>query len=241
LPKVHIAMASIEKIVPTLADAAAILRVLARSATGQDISAYTTFSTGPRRPGDGHGPEEFHVVLLDGGRSAMLGGEFRDMLRCIKCAACMNHCPVYGAVGGHAYGSVYPGPMGAVLSPALMGLAEAHYLPEASSLCGKCAEVCPVRIPLPDLLRHWRMRAQTGGEASVLARLAVRMWAFWAGRPALYRAAAGIKFSAWAWMGRRRGSFRWIPFMGRWTATKDFPAPEGGTFVGRWSRGERPR
>src|SRR5580704_6255464 len=117
LPRVHIVVTGIEKIVPTLEDAATLLRLLARSATGQEFSSYTTISTGPRRPGDLDGPDEYHVVLLDNGRSAMIGGEFQDMLRCLRCAACLNHCPVYAAVGGHAYGWVYPGPMGAVLTP----------------------------------------------------------------------------------------------------------------------------
>jgi L-lactate dehydrogenase complex protein LldF len=118
---VHVVIASIEKIVPTLEDVSTILRVLARSATGQELSVYTTFSTGPRRPGDPDGPEEYHVVVLDNGRTAMLGTEFAEMLRCIRCGACMNHCPVYHAVGGHAYGATYPGPMGAVLDPAIFG------------------------------------------------------------------------------------------------------------------------
>jgi L-lactate dehydrogenase complex protein LldF len=133
LPRVHIVLASIEKCVPTLEDATSLLRVLARSATGQDFSVYTTFSTGPRRAADLDGPAEYHVVLIDNGRSAMLGTEFQDMLRCIRCAACMNHCPVYGAVGGHAYGWVYPGPMGAVLTPGLIGVDKAEHLPNASS------------------------------------------------------------------------------------------------------------
>ena len=149
LPKVHIVLASLEKLVPTLEDAAQLLRVLARSATGQDMSVYTTLSTGPRRPGDPDGPEEYHVVLLDNGRSAMLGGEFEDMLRCIRCGACMNHCPVYHAVGGHAYGWVYPGPMGAVLTPSLIGVDKGGQLPNASTFCGRCEAVCPMRIPLP--------------------------------------------------------------------------------------------
>ena len=158
LPRVHIVLASIEKIVPTLEDCISLLRVLARSATGQDFSVYTTFSTGARRPGDLDGPERYHVVLVDNGRSAMIGTEFQDMLRCIRCAACMNHCPVYGAVGGHAYGWVYPGPMGSVLTPALIGVDQAGLLPNASTFCGKCESVCPVRIPLPGLMRHWRER-----------------------------------------------------------------------------------
>ena len=158
LPRVHIVVASLEKLVPTFEDAASLLRLLARSATGQEFSSYTTVSTGPRRPGDLDGPQAYHVVLLDNGRSAMLGGEFHDMLRCIRCAACMNHCPVYAAVGGHAYGWVYPGPMGAVLTPSLIGIEEAAPLPNASTLCGRCESVCPVKIPLPKMLRHWRER-----------------------------------------------------------------------------------
>ena len=158
LPRVHIVMASLEKIVPTLEDASVILRLLGRSATGQEMSVYTTFSKGPRRAGDPDGPEEYHVVLLDNGRSNMVGTEMQEMLRCIRCGACMNHCPVYQAVGGHAYGWVYPGPIGAVLTPALIGVEAAAQLPNASTFCGRCEEVCPVRIPLPKLMRHWRER-----------------------------------------------------------------------------------
>ncbi len=158
MPKVHVVLASLEKITPTLNDVAQILRVLARSATGQDMSVYTTLSTGPRRAGDPDGPEEYHVVLLDNGRSATLGGPFAEMLRCIRCGACMNHCPVYHAVGGHAYGWVYPGPMGAVLTPLLIGVAEGGQLPNASTFCGRCEAVCPMRIPLPKLMRTWRER-----------------------------------------------------------------------------------
>ncbi|MFI5018833.1 MAG: lactate utilization protein B, partial [Dongiales bacterium] len=158
LPRVHIVIASIEKIVPTLNDASTILRVLARSATGQEMSVYTTFSTGPRRPGDLDGPEEFHVVLLDNGRTAMLGTEFADMLRCIRCGACLDHCPVYQKVGGHAYGWVYSGPMGAVLTPGLLGIEKATPLPNASTFCGRCESVCPMRSPFPKMLRHWRER-----------------------------------------------------------------------------------
>ncbi len=158
LPKTHIVIASIEKVVPTLEDATTILRVLARSATGQEFSAYTTFANGPRRPGDLDGPEAYHVVLLDNGRSAMLGTEFQDMLRCIRCGACLNHCPVYASIGGHAYGWVYSGPMGAVLTPMLIGVEAAGHLPNASTFCGKCEEVCPMRIPLPRMMRHWRER-----------------------------------------------------------------------------------
>src|SRR5436309_9615348 len=178
LPRVHIVLASLEKLVPTLEDASTILRLLARSATGQEFSVYTTFSTGPRREGDLDGPQEFHVVLLDNGRSAMLGTEFQDMLRCIRCSACMNHCPVYGAVGGHAYGWVYPGPMGAVLTPSLIGIEEAGHLPNASTFCGRCESVCPMRIPLPKMMRHWREQEFSRHLSPPAARWALRLWAF---------------------------------------------------------------
>jgi L-lactate dehydrogenase complex protein LldF len=158
LPRVHIVMASLEKIVPTLEDASTVLRVLARSATGQEITVYTTFSSGPKRDTDPDGPEEYHVVLLDNGRTNMLGTDFQEMLRCIRCGACMNHCPVYQAVGGHAYGWVYPGPMGAVLTPSLIGVETGGQLPNASTFCGRCEAVCPMRIPLPKMMRHWRER-----------------------------------------------------------------------------------
>src|SRR5215217_1593978 len=177
LPKAHIVVTSIEKLVPTLEDAATILRLLARSATGQEFSAYTTLSTGPRRSGDPDGPGEYHVVLLDNGRSRMLGGEFQDMLRCIRCGACMNHCPVYMAVGGHAYGWVYPGPMGAVLTPSLIGVENSALLPNASTFCGRCEEVCPMRIPLPGLMRHWREEEFKAGDTPLTYRLGLKAWA----------------------------------------------------------------
>ncbi|MBA54687.1 MAG: (Fe-S)-binding protein [Pseudomonadales bacterium] len=156
LPRVHIVVTSIEKVVATMEDASDILEVLARSATGQHMSAYTTFFNGPKRERDVDGPTEFHVVLLDNGRSALLDGPFEPMLNCIKCGACLNHCPVYSNVGGHAYGWVYPGPMGSVLTPLLQGLDAAEPLPNASTFCGRCEEVCPMGIPLPAMLRQLR-------------------------------------------------------------------------------------
>src|SRR5690606_3205173 len=137
-----------------LEDAGAVLEVLARSATGQSMSTYTSFFTGPRRPGDLDGPTEMHVILLDNGRSELLESEFAAMLRCIRCGACLNHCPVYASVGGHAYGWVYPGPMGSVLTPLMTSLEQGHELPNASTFCGRCEEVCPMGIPLPQLLRQ---------------------------------------------------------------------------------------
>ena len=198
------------------------------------MSVYTTLSTGPRRPGDPDGPEEYHVVLLDNGRSAMLGGPFAEMLRCIRCGACMNHCPVYHAVGGHAYGWVYPGPMGAVLTPLLIGVAEGGQLPNASTFCGRCEAVCPMRIPLPKLMRHWREREFERRLTPPLARAGLRLWAFFAKRPALYRLAVEPAMRALGLIGRRRGRFAWLPFAGGWTRWRDLAAPQGATFQSRW-------
>ena len=239
LPKVHIVVASLEKIVPTLEDAATLLRLLARSATGQEFSSYTTMSTGPRRPGDLDGPEQYHVVLIDNGRSALIGGEFQDMLRCLRCAACLNHCPVYTAIGGHAYGWVYPGPMGAVLTPALIGLDEAGDLPNASSFCGRCESVCPVRIPLPKMMRHWRERQFAQGKAPAVYRNGLKLWAWAARRPALYHELVELQARLLGWLGEGRGRFRSLPLAGDWTRARDMPAPEGRSFHALWAKRQR--
>lgn len=236
LPRVHIVTAGIEKVVPTLEDLSVFLRLLGRSATGQEMSAYTTLFTGPRRAGDIEGPEEYHVLLLDHGRSTMLGNEFHDMLRCIRCGACLNHCPVYGSIGGHAYGWVYPGPMGSVLTPLMVGLGEAVDLPQACTMNGRCGEVCPMSIPLPSLLRRLRMRAFEQNLVGMRSRWGLSAWAFAARRPWLYRAAA----SSGSWLlrilGRRRGALRRLPLAGGWTRTRDLPVPEGPTFLTQWQR-----
>jgi L-lactate dehydrogenase complex protein LldF len=234
LPKAHVVIASIEKLVPTLEDVSQLLRVLARSATGQEMSVYTTLSTGPRRPGDPDGPSEYHVVILDNGRSSMLGGDFADMLRCIRCGACMNHCPVYQAVGGHAYGWVYPGPMGAVLTPSLIGVDKAGHLPNASTFCGRCEEVCPVRIPLPRMMRSWREREFERHLSPATVRAGLGVWAFFARRPRLYGLATAVAARLLALAGRRHGRFGWLPFASGWTRHRDFPAPEGATFQAQW-------
>ncbi len=235
LPKAHIVMASIEKIVPTLEDVDTLLRILARSATGQELSVYTTFSTGPRRDGDLDGPGEYHVVLLDNGRSAMLGTEFEEMLRCIRCGACMNHCPVFQAVGGHAYGWVYPGPMGAVLTPTLVGIDQTGHLPNASTLCGRCEGVCPMRIPLPRMMRAWRSREWERALNPAAMRWGIGAWAFVAGRPALYRLVARMAALSLRLMGLGRGRIASLPFFASgWTKTRDMPAPEGRTFMDQW-------
>jgi L-lactate dehydrogenase complex protein LldF len=234
LPKVHIVLATIEKITPTLNDVSQMIRLLARSATGQDLSVYTTFSTGPRRPEDPDGPEEYHVVILDNGRSAMLGTDFQDMLRCIRCGACMNHCPVYQTVGGHAYGWVYPGPMGAVLTPTLIGVDKAGHLPNASTFCGRCESVCPMRIPLPKMMRHWREREFERHLSPATVRWGLGLWAFFARRPSLYRLATGIAMPFLGLLGRGKGRFRSLPLAGGWTRHRDMLAPQGRTFQQQW-------
>jgi len=236
LARVHIVTAGIERVVPTLEDATLFLRLLARSATGQASETYTTLHTGPRRPTDLDGPHAYHVVLVDNGRSRVLGGEFRDMLRCIRCGACMNHCPVYGAVGGHAYGWVYPGPMGAVLTPLFVGLDTTRDLPNACTLNGHCAEVCPVKIPLPDLLRRLRKRQFDAKLAPPAVRWGIGLWAQLARRPALYRFVTGAAIRLLSVFGRRRGRFASLPLAGGWTSVRDLPAPQGETFFSAWRR-----
>ncbi len=238
LAKMHIVVASIEKLVPTLEDTATLLRVLARSATGQEISTYTTFSTGPRRTRvtapDPDGPQVYHVVILDNGCSELLATDLREALRCIRCGACMNHCPVYGAIGGHAYGWVYPGPIGAVLTPSLIGVQTSSDLPHASTFCGRCEEVCPVRIPLPKLLRYWRTQDFEQGGGTRTFRSGLKAWAWMARHPRLYHFGAQLGMPLLAWLGRKSGSFKRLPLAGGWTHHRDLPAPQGGTFQAQW-------
>ena len=236
LPRAHIVIASLEKVVPTLEDASIILRVLARSATGQEFAVYTTFATGPKRADDPDGPAEFHVVLLDNGRSELLGTDFQDVLRCIRCGACLNHCPIYGAIGGHAYGSVYSGPIGAVLTPALVGIDKSGHLPNASTFCGRCESVCPMRIPLPKMMRHWREREFEQKLSPGLARWALAAWGLLVQRPGTYRLITRITVAILGRLGRRRGRFSWLPMAKGWTAMRDFPAPEDRTFQSLWQR-----
>jgi len=174
------------------------------------------------------------VVILDNGRSGMLGGPLREMLRCIRCGACMNHCPVYHAVGGHAYGWVYPGPMGAVLTPSLIGIEKAANLPNASTFCGRCEEVCPVRIPLPKLMRHWREKEFERHLTPAPQRFGLGVWGFFARRGWLYRPATRLAMGALALLGRSKGRFSALPLAGGWTRHRDFPAPQGSTFQAQW-------
>jgi L-lactate dehydrogenase complex protein LldF len=236
LPRTHIVLTGIEKVVADLDDVSVLLRLLTRSATGQEISSYVSVMSGPRGSGETDGPENFHVVLLDNGRSRLIGTQAEDVLRCIRCSACLNHCPIYGAVGGHAYGATYPGPIGAALNPNLLGLAEAHHHPNASTFCGRCAEVCPVKIPLPAIMRYWRAREYAAGLAPRSAVFGLSLWAFAAKRPWLYRMSTAIAARLLKLFGGKRGAIRALPLMKGWFAVRDFPAPLGKTFHEMWRR-----
>ncbi|MGH8325053.1 MAG: LUD domain-containing protein, partial [Steroidobacteraceae bacterium] len=232
LPKTHIVVTGIEKVVRDTNDVAVLLRALTRSATGQPISTYVSVMAGPA--GETGGPSSFHVVLVDNGRSKLIGTEAQDVLRCIRCSACINHCPVYGAIGGHAYGAVYMGPIGAALNPGTIGVAETGHHANASTFCGRCEEVCPVRIPLPGMMRHWREREFERRLAPAPLRYGLGFWAFFASRPALYRFMTDLAARALHLAARGKGRFAWAPFAGGWTRYRDLTAPEGATFQSRW-------
>jgi len=241
VPRLHVALVGIEKLVPRLADLGVFLRLLGRSGTGQTLTTYTSFLTGPRRS-DEDGPEELHVVMVDNGRTAALAdAKMREMLYCIRCGACLNTCPVYRKIGGHAYGWVYSGPIGALVTPTLMGIREGRELPFASSLCGACREVCPVRINIPDLLLHLRSEAQTHAPvkaASLLSeRHMFRLWAWVMRHPRLYT--LGSRLARWGQvLLARRGWIRKIPMFpaSQWTEGRDFPALAPQAFRDRWKR-----
>ncbi len=167
---------------------------------------------------------------MDGGRSGLLGGELQAMLRCIRCGACMNHCPVYQSVGGHAYGWVYPGPMGSVLTPAYVGLENALDLPNAATFCNQCGVVCPVKIPLPDLMRKLRERQFERGLKPWTERLGLALWSWMARRPMFYAAVTALGARVLSLLGGAEKLIHYLPFGGGWTAGRDLPAPQGKTF-----------
>jgi L-lactate dehydrogenase complex protein LldF len=239
LPRVHVAITGIEKVVPTLEDVTTLLRLLPRSATGQSITNYVSVLTGIKAKEDHDGPDHFHIVLLDNGRSSLLGGEMQEMLRCIRCGACMNHCPVYQNIGGHAYGWVYPGPMGSILTPLLGGMEKAPDLPNAATLCSACSVVCPVKIPLPDLLRKLREKQMERGMKSRQETFMLKAWAWLALHPNMYALATGIGVRVMRLMGGKEKLIHTLPGAGGWTDGRDFPAPAGKTFRELYKRGAR--
>jgi L-lactate dehydrogenase complex protein LldF len=237
-PRVHIVTAGIEKIVASTEHALQLTRLLVRSATGADFTQYTTFHCGPKRSGDRDGPEQFHIVLVDHGRTRMLA-EMKEMLRCLRCGACLNHCVVYRAIGGHAYGGAYPGPMGSVLTPVFDGLEKTRDLPNACTLNGQCRQVCPVDIPLPTMLRHWREESWRAGYEPPVVRGALSVWAFFAARPALYRLAQAAALPALRLLAKG-GWIRSLPLGSGWTAARDFPKPPRQSFLTMIGKGETP-
>jgi L-lactate dehydrogenase complex protein LldF len=230
LPRIHCVITGIEKVIPTLEDFATLIRLLPRSATGQTVANYLTLTTGLKMPEDSDGPEQMHIVLVDAGRTKFVGTELQSMLRCIRCGACMNHCPVYQNIGGHAYGWVYPGPMGSVLTPVYVGIENAGDLPNAATFCGECQVVCPVKIPLPDLMRKLRERQFDHALRPWAERLAIRAWSYAVQRPRLYGFISAIAVRVAAWMGGRERLIHWLPGLDGWTRGRDMPAPQGKTF-----------
>jgi L-lactate dehydrogenase complex protein LldF len=232
-PRVHIALMGLERIVDTWDQADLLLNLLARSGTGQHLSTYTNIITGPRQPGEADGPDEVHVVILDNGRSDILGSELHEILNCIRCGACLNVCPVYRQIGGHAYGWVYSGPVGAVLTPLLAKEhPEAAELPNASTLCGACMDACPVMIPLQDLLLSLRRRR--AADAGSAERTAWRAWAATWSRPRAYRASLRA-----ASRGRSlAGLTAHLPGLRAWAGTRRAPVPAPRSFMERWQAGD---
>lgn len=240
LPRVHVAVMGVEKVIPSMTDLAVFLAILAKSATGQKLSVYTSLVTGPRRGGELEGPEEFHLVLLDNGRIRQIGGPLREALSCLRCGACLNVCPVYRQIGGHAYGYTYPGPIGILLTAMLNGPASVKDLAHASSLCGACLEACPVRIDIPRMLIELRRDVNERRIAPWSERVVFGALGRLLQRPALYRVAARL--------GRlmqrpfvRGEVIRRVPLVfGDWTRTRDLPPVAARTFQERWAELERP-
>ena len=219
-----------------MADLSVMLKLLARSATGQPITIYTNVFGGPRAPGEKDGPEEFHLVLIDNGRSEILASEdYRETLRCIRCGACLNACPIYRKIGGHAYGSVYPGPIGALITPLFQGLEKFRDLPQASSLCGACYEACPVKINIPRHLINLRRDINRQHLNSAMERIVYRAWAWGLKSPFLYGVIGALqKFD----LRRRARGSGWVQQLPKiaagWTQIRDMPAPATKTFHQIW-------
>ncbi len=235
MPRVHVALMGIERVIPTLEDLAVMLPLITGAGTGQLITSYVSMLSGPRGEGEPDGPEAMHVVLLDNGRRALLGTEFQDVLHCIRCGACQNVCPVYRQVGGHAYGWVYGGPIGAVLTPLFRGIDDGGELPQASSLCGACDDICPVKIPLHDLLLRLRRTRVSDGAAPWRERLAAELWAWSWSSARRYRlvtraVGAAVRLMAAAGLVASLGP------LGRWARGRTLPLPARRPFH---ARGER--
>jgi len=252
-PRIHIGITGMEKVIPSMQDLATFLRLLPRSATGQRITSYVSMITGPRRSDDEDGPEEFHLILVDNGRSSMLADQaLREALYCIRCGACLNICPVYQRVGGHAYGWVYPGPIGAVVSPMLVGLPKAKELPQASSLCGACREVCPIKIDIPRMLLDLRKKTAESPDDSQRSapqseRIIAKLYARLMSSPGLLRSAIRFgrilqslgKFAPFSPLTKDGNWIRKapLPLLSKWTRSRDLPTLPKQTFHELWEQG----
>jgi L-lactate dehydrogenase complex protein LldF len=226
LPRIHVAIMGIEKVLPRFADLDLFLKLLPRSGTGQRLTTYQSFITGTKRNAHDEGPDELHILILDNGRSRMLAHPVtRQSLACIRCGACLNACPVYQQVGGHAYGTVYQGPIGAVITPQLIGFEKTAQLPYASSLCGACREVCPVKIDIPQLLLHLRSEiTANGSKGNAAERIAFKLWARVMTSPALYN------------MGSMAARLiqKVMPLSRAWTSGRDLRPVERQSFRSLW-------
>jgi L-lactate dehydrogenase complex protein LldF len=254
LPKTHIALMGIEKVIPRFADLEVFLKLLPRSGTGQHLTSYQSLITGTKRSAAAEGPDELHIILLDNGRSRMLGHPVtRQSLACIRCGACLNACPVYQQIGGHAYGSVYPGPIGAVITPQLFGLSKSAQLPYASSLCGACREVCPVKIDIPELLLYLRAEITEGSQQSAggsrqesvkghpMERFAFKVWAAVMMRPRLYELSVKVLrvFQRFVISDGKIGQVGGLlsslaPPLAAWTGARDLRPIEPRSFREQW-------
>jgi L-lactate dehydrogenase complex protein LldF len=239
IPRVHIVTASIDKVIPKLEDLPTFLRLLGRSATGQELTTYTTLFTGPRRDEETAGPEQFHIVLLDNGRSDIRESEFKDVLRCIRCGACLNHCAVYGAVGGHAYNAVYPGPIGQVMTPLLFGLDSSMQTLSACTMNGHCQTACPMGIPLPELIRKHRVAAFELHKNSAIERSSLSFWKTAALKPAIYRALTGISARGVKLLGDFPALQKITPMLGNWKNGRALMSAQGKTFQALFKAGRK--
>jgi L-lactate dehydrogenase complex protein LldF len=234
-PPIHVAVMGLEKVIATWEDYAVLVQLLSRSATGQRMTVYNNLISGPRRPDEPDGPEAFYLIILDNGRSRILASEYAESLACIRCGACLNACPVYQNIGGHAYGWVYPGPIGAIVTPLLRGPLTAPRLPYASSLCGACQTACPVEINIPDMLLKLRRDLVQAGDPTLGWRIGMRLWAIAFRSPLFYR--LGGRIASWLTraLARDKGYLRRLPppFNG-WTDHRDFPAFGAPSFRARY-------
>lgn len=230
LPKTHIAVMGMERLAPTFEEVDILITLLARSAVGAKLTAYNTWLTGPRLEGETDGPEEFHLVIVDNGRSKALGSEFNEILRCIRCGACLNTCPAYRQIGGHAYGSIYPGPIGSVLSPILGGYEEFKDLPYVCSLCTACNQVCPVKIPLANLLHKHRIKMVEQGIAPTLEKMTVKAFTFANKHPSLWKVGMNIGAKVAGMMLSDGKAPINVGALKEWTKARDLPDVEGESF-----------